>query len=61
MKGSASSIGLTPNSLKVLEKRYLQKNEEGLPIETPEELFRRVAKTVAAADLMYGKSEAEEC
>ena len=59
MKGSVSSIGLTPNSLKVLEKRYLQKNEEGMPIETPEELFRRVAKTIAAADLMYGKSEAE--
>lgn len=59
MKGSASSIGLTPNSLKVLEKRYLQKDEEGRPIETPEELFRRVAKTVAAADLTYGKSEAE--
>ena len=59
MKGSASSIGLTPNSLKVLEKRYLQKDEEGRPVETPEELFRRVAKTVAAADLMYGKSEAE--
>ena len=59
MKGSASSIGLTPNSLKVLEKRYLQKDEEGKPAETPEELFRRVAKTVAAADHMYGKSEAE--
>jgi len=59
MKGSVSSIGLTPNSLKVLEKRYLQKDEEGKPIETPEALFRRVAKTVAAADLMYGKSEAE--
>ena len=59
MKGSVSSIGLTPNSLKVLEKRYLQKDEEGMSIETPEELFSRVAKTVAAADLMYGKSEAE--
>ena len=59
MKGSVSSIGLTPNSLKVLEKRYLQKDEEGRPTETPEELFRRVARTVAAADLMYGKSEAE--
>lgn len=59
MKGSVSSIGLTPNSLKVLKKRYLQKDEEGRPVETPEELFRRVAKTVAAADLMYGKSEAE--
>ncbi|PKL48961.1 MAG: ribonucleoside-diphosphate reductase, adenosylcobalamin-dependent [Nitrospira bacterium HGW-Nitrospira-1] len=59
MKGSVSSIGLTPNSLKVLEKRYLQKDEEGKPTETPEELFRRVAKTIASADLMYGKAEAE--
>src|SRR5574340_641191 len=59
MKGSALSTGLTPNSLKVLEKRYLQKDEEGRPVETPEQLFRRVAKTIAAADLMYGKSEAE--
>ncbi|MDH4231499.1 MAG: adenosylcobalamin-dependent ribonucleoside-diphosphate reductase, partial [Nitrospirota bacterium] len=59
MKGVVSSIGLTPNSLKVLEKRYLQKDEDGRPLETPEDLFRRVAKTVAAADLMYGKSEAE--
>jgi len=59
MNGSVSSIGLTPNAVKVLEKRYLQKDEEGKPIEAPEELFRRVAKTVAAADLMYGKSEAE--
>jgi ribonucleoside-diphosphate reductase alpha chain len=59
MKGSVSSIGLTSNALKVLEKRYLQKDEEGQPTETPEELFRRVAKTVAAADLMYGRSEAE--
>ncbi len=59
MKGLVSSISLTPNALKVLEKRYLQKDEEGKPTETPEALFRRVAKTVAAADLMYGKSEAE--
>lgn len=59
MKGLVQSISLTPNSLKVLEKRYLQKDEEGKPIETPEALFRRVAKTIAAADLMYGKSEAE--
>ena len=59
MKGTATAISLTPNSLKVLEKRYLQKDEDGKPVETPEKLFRRVAKTVAAADLMYGKSEAE--
>ncbi|MBI5103249.1 MAG: vitamin B12-dependent ribonucleotide reductase, partial [Nitrospirae bacterium] len=50
---------LTPNSLKVLEKRYLKKNEEGKVVETVEALFRRVARAVASADLLYGKSEAE--
>ena len=59
MKGLSSGISLTPNASKVLEKRYLKKNEVGKVVETPEELFRRVARTVAAADLMYGKSEAE--
>ncbi|MDH5203714.1 MAG: adenosylcobalamin-dependent ribonucleoside-diphosphate reductase, partial [Nitrospirota bacterium] len=50
-------MSLTPNALKVLEKRYLKKNEEGKIVETPEELFRRVAKAIASADLHYGKSE----
>ena len=54
---SLSSISLTHNALKVLEKRYLKKNEIGKVVETPEELFRRVAKTVASADSNYGASE----
>ena len=53
----SSKIDLTPNSLKVLEKRYLKKNEEGKVVETAEELFRRIARTIASADLKYGKSE----
>ncbi len=57
MKGLSSGISLTPNASKVLEKRYLKKNEVGKVVETPEELFRRVAKAVASADLHYGKSE----
>lgn len=55
----SSKISLTSNALKVLEKRYLKKNEEGKVVETAEELFRRIAKTIASADLAYGKSEAE--
>ncbi len=47
----------TPNALKVLEKRYLKKDEEGRVVETPEDLFRRIARTIASADLNYGKSE----
>ncbi|WP_353715000.1 adenosylcobalamin-dependent ribonucleoside-diphosphate reductase [Dehalogenimonas sp. 4OHTPN] len=44
---------LTPNALRVLEKRYLRRNRRGELIETPEEMFRRVAQAVAAAELIY--------
>jgi len=50
---------LSANAMKVLEKRYLKKDEKGTPVETPEELFRRVAKNIAIADSYYGKSEAD--
>lgn len=53
------SINLNPNALRVLEKRYLKKNEEGRVVETPEELFRRVARHVAGADALYGLPEGE--
>jgi len=56
MKSVASPFDLSQNALKVLQKRYLKKDEEGNVVETPEELFRRVAKTVATADAAYGKS-----
>ncbi|RMG71491.1 MAG: vitamin B12-dependent ribonucleotide reductase [Nitrospirae bacterium] len=52
-------LKLTENALKVLQKRYLKKNEEGVVIETPEELFRRVAGAIARADLNYGASSQE--
>ncbi|MDA8083329.1 MAG: vitamin B12-dependent ribonucleotide reductase [Nitrospiraceae bacterium] len=59
MEHVSSAISLTPNSVKVLEKRYLKKNEEGKVIETVEQLFRRIAKAISAADLLHGKSEPE--
>ncbi len=60
---SASTTGkglnLSENSLKVLEKRYLKRNEDGTVIETAVDMFTRVARTIAEADKGYGKSEAD--
>lgn len=47
-------MNLTENALKVLRHRYLLKDEEGNVIETPDEMFRRVAKTIALAESFYG-------
>ncbi len=48
-----SGIGLTENALHVLQKRYLKKDKQGEVIETPEEMFRRVARIIASAELIY--------
>ncbi|GAH95919.1 unnamed protein product, partial [marine sediment metagenome] len=48
-----SGIELSGNSLRVLEKRYLGKNQRGEVIETPQELFRRVARYIASAESLY--------
>ncbi|MFA5039097.1 MAG: vitamin B12-dependent ribonucleotide reductase [Candidatus Omnitrophota bacterium] len=50
---------LSENSLRVLEKRYLKKDENGKVVETPQEMFTRVAKSISAADRLYRKTEDE--
>ncbi|MCK4221781.1 MAG: ribonucleotide-diphosphate reductase subunit alpha, partial [Dehalococcoidia bacterium] len=49
---------LSDNAMRVLQKRYLMKGAEGEVIETPQELFRRVAKHIASAEPRYD-SEAD--
>jgi ribonucleoside-diphosphate reductase alpha chain len=49
----AADIKLSDNALRVLERRYLTKDGVGKVVETPQELFRRVAKHIASAELIY--------
>jgi len=49
---------LSENALRVLQKRYLKKDDTGRVIETPKELFARVAWNLAQAERNYGASEA---
>ena len=49
---------LTENALAVLRARYLVR-EEGIVVETPEQLFRRVARHVSAAETGFGIPVAE--
>jgi len=51
---------LTKNALKVLEKRYLLKDGSGDVVESPDDLFWRVARTIAAIDLRYLKKKSLE-
>ncbi|RLC34649.1 MAG: ribonucleotide-diphosphate reductase subunit alpha [Candidatus Nealsonbacteria bacterium] len=44
---------LSHNALRVLESRYLKKNDAGKIIETPQELFKRVAQNIASAEKYY--------
>lgn len=50
----------TPQAIKILEKRYLKKDASGKVIESPEEMFWRVARNVAEADSLYGNRISSE-
>src|SRR6266542_3123438 len=53
---SRPRLDLNANALTVLERRYLVKDDQGKPVEQPEDLFWRVARTIAAPDRAYGAS-----
>ncbi|HOP63992.1 MAG TPA: vitamin B12-dependent ribonucleotide reductase [Spirochaetota bacterium] len=50
---------ISGNALTVLEKRYLACDSRGNIIETPEDLFSRVARFIAFADTQYGAADEE--
>src|SRR5256886_651751 len=56
MTASPRKLDLTPNAITVLERRYLVKDDQGRPVESAEDLFWRVARTVAEPDATYGAS-----
>lgn len=55
----SGKLQLSPNALQVIHKRYLRKSEEGKVIENPDDMFMRVSRVIASADLNYGKTESQ--
>jgi len=53
--GVVDDLKLGVNAIKVLKNRYLMKDYEGKVTETPSQMFHRVAKALAKADLLYDK------
>lgn len=49
----SKSLKLTENALTVLKRRYLRKNEKGEVLESPHDMFQRVAHHLAQADASY--------
>jgi len=49
----APGLSLSDNAMTVLQRRYLAKDDGGAVVETPEELFRRVARHVAHAEVVF--------
>jgi ribonucleoside-diphosphate reductase alpha chain len=52
-------VEFSKTAIKILQERYLRKDEKGKVIEKPYEMLERVAHNIAQADLGYGYSEKE--
>lgn len=55
----SKKLNISENCFKVLERRYLKKDKNGKIIETPIEMFRRVASGIVHADRLYGATDNE--
>lgn len=59
LENSNKNLNFSENAIKVLEKRYLKRDRDGNCTETPSDMFKRVAETIAKGDLNFGKSQEE--
>jgi ribonucleoside-diphosphate reductase alpha chain len=59
LKGRTTNLPFSLNALQVVSKRYLVRDEEGEITENPEEMYERVAKSLAEVELQQGKSQEE--
>ncbi|MEX2055254.1 MAG: ribonucleotide reductase N-terminal alpha domain-containing protein, partial [Candidatus Andersenbacteria bacterium] len=59
LNGRTTKLPFSLNALQVVAKRYLQQDDDGNPVETPEEMFARVAARLASVEQQYGKSGEE--
>ena len=53
--GVVDDLKLGVNAIKILQRRYLRRDSEGNVVETPSQMFRRVARTVASIDQKHGE------
>jgi ribonucleoside-diphosphate reductase alpha chain len=54
--GVKDDLKLGINAIRVLQRRYLLRNEKGQTVETPSQLFHRVAHAVASVETRYDKN-----
>ena len=54
--GVKDDLRLGINAIKVLQRRYLLQNKKGETVETPSQLFHRVANAIAAIETKYNQN-----
>lgn len=59
LSGKVTDLPFSLNALRVLAKRYLVRDEEENIMETPEEMYNRVADALAEIEKSYGASNME--
>jgi len=60
VESELKKLDITPdfseNALKILDKRYLMKDDDGTVLEAPKDMLARVSANIAYADTLYGAS-----